>query len=861
MRFIRRVLDENGGKQIQIISKIENEEALQNFDDILEETDGVMVARGDLGMEIPAEKVPLAQKMLIQKANLAGKFVITATQMLENMIEAPLPTRAEMTDIGNAVFDGTDATMLSGETANGAFPVKAVQQMASIAAEAEVAVDYYDQFKFLRHCHSYHTLPHDQAVAAATVKSVIDLQEDKDGNGVVDAHEGSMVVVITSSGKAADKLSMYRPPCPIVVVTDSAQVARHAASRFGQRPFLVDSLAGSAEALARRAVNWAREGGMVYPGMRVVVCHGTKKACADDNPASSVTAEIEGVAPASMAESSPGFATLRRRRASTTYKDFYARNFVSCQRHNTLDLGLISKPDLALPRASKIVCTMGPKCWDEATVLKLLDNGMGVARLNFSHGSHDGHKAVLDTLRAAFAKKAAEMKAELGLRSTPTWAVLLDTKGPEIRTAMLRDHQVIEIEAGETVTVKAVGGAYTTFEGFRENGASTIGLSYEKLCQSVSVGGTILIADGTLSLRVEEIVSDDELRAVALNNKSLGERKNCNLPGVTVDIPVLTEKDMDDLINFGCKHGVDYVAASFVQSGDDVRRIRRVLDENGGQRIQIISKIENGAALDNFDDILAETDGVMVARGDLGMEVPSAKVPLAQKMLIAKANRAGKFVITATQMLESMCANPLPTRAEMTDVANAVFDGTDATMLSGETANGAFPAEAVSTMARIDASAEQALDHYTKMSVMRDFTAPKPLSVEESVASSASQTVSDSKAGLVVTLSGTGNMAALVSKYRPNAPQVVVTPSRRAVASCAATFGQVALHVSADEFSAAGGARHDLASQGLIDSAVAYATEAGFYSPAMGPVVCVLGKSGIDADEGPLMRVQRQSDN
>jgi pyruvate kinase len=225
-----------------------------------------------------------------------------------------------------------------------------------------------------------------------------------------------------------------------------------------------------------------------------------------------------------------------------------------------------------------------------------------------------------------------------------------------------------------------------------------------------------------------------------MNSNKLGERKNCNLPGVKVDIPVLTAKDIDDLQNFCCAHDMDYVAASFVQSAEDVKFIRAILDEAGGKNIKIISKIENQAGLTNFDEILKYTDGVMVARGDLGMEIPSEKVALAQKMLITKCTIAGKFVITATQMLESMITNPLPTRAEMTDVANAVFDGTDAVMLSGETANGEFPSEAVATMAAIVTNAEHAQNNRSLYNFIRNHTS-KPMTDVEAICSSAVQTV------------------------------------------------------------------------------------------------------------------------
>ena len=360
------------------------------------------------------------------------------------------------------------------------------------------------------------------------------------------------------------------------------------------------------------------------------------------------------------------------------------------QRSTKISLDLISRADTNR-RKTKIYCTLGPKCWSEEGLGALIDAGLNVARFNFSHGDHPGHQEVLDRFRKVSAEKGS------------TAAVLLDTKGPEIRTAMLKDGKDIMLEKDQEITIVGVGAEYTSFEGYKNEatGETVIGCSYAKLAQSVKPGNRILFADGTIVIEVTEILDDKKVKGRCMNSKKLGQRKNGNLPGVTVDMPVLMEKDIDDLQNFACKNKMDFVAVSFVQSGEDVRFVRRILDEAGGQSIKIISKIENEAGLVNFDDILKYTDGVMVARGDLGMEIPSEKVPLAQKWMITKCNIAGNFVVTATQMLESMIDNPLPTRAEMTDVANAVFDGTDCVMLSGETANGIMPANAVSTMAAI----------------------------------------------------------------------------------------------------------------------------------------------------------------
>merc|ERR1719210_18706 len=313
---------------------------------------------------------------------------------------------------------------------------------------------------------------------------------------------------------------------------------------------------------------------------------------------------------------------------------------------------------------------------------KLIESGMNVARLNFSHGDHEAHGQTVEKIRAAAAK----------FPDKPV-AILLDTKGPEIRTGFFREDVGDKIDLVQGQELKLV-------TDYSYKGDSTcIALSYKALPTSVKPGNTILCADGSLSLMVKEC-GDDWVMTEVMNSVKLGERKNCNLPGVKVDLPVLQDKDKDDLVKFGIPQGVDFVAASFVQSGDDVQLIRKTLGLRG-RSVKIISKIENEEGLKNIDAIIEASDGIMVARGDLGMEIPPEKVFLAQKMIISKCNLVGKPVVTATQMLESMTGLPRPTRAEASDVANAVLDGTDCVMLSGETAAGAFPIDAVNIMRRI----------------------------------------------------------------------------------------------------------------------------------------------------------------
>merc|ERR1719284_694829 len=371
-------------------------------------------------------------------------------------------------------------------------------------------------------------------------------------------------------------------------------------------------------------------------------------------------------------------------------------------------------------RKCKIICTMGPACWDPPMLTKLIEAGMNIARLNFSHGDHEMHGQTVAKIR-----EAAKAKPEKPV------AIMLDTKGPEIRTGFFREDVGKSIELKQGQDLKLV-----TDYSFKGD-STCIALTYQKLPESVKPGNTILMADGSLSLKVKECGKDFVMTEV-MNNCALGERKNCNLPGVKVDMPVLQDKDKQDLVNFGIPQGVDFVAASFVQSAEDVKQIRQTLGLRG-RMIKIISKIENEEGLKNYDAIVKESDGIMVARGDLGMEIPPEKVFLAQKMMISWCNLKGKPVVTATQMLESMTGLPRPTRAEASDVANAVLDGTDCVMLSGETAAGQFPLNAVTIMRRICEEAESAVDYGSLYLSMRlgVLSINKQMHAVESICSSA----------------------------------------------------------------------------------------------------------------------------
>lgn len=399
-------------------------------------------------------------------------------------------------------------------------------------------------------------------------------------------------------------------------------------------------------------------------------------------------------------------------------------------------------------KMTKVVCTIGPKSEKKEVLKELVLSGMNVMRLNFSHGDHEEHGARIKTIR--------EISKETGKHV----AILLDTKGPEIRTGSHAEGDVkYDLVEGQDFIVTTD----YSFKGTPEK----ISVSYPGMTKDLKPGDTILVDDGLIGLEVKEI-KGDEIFCKVKNSGALGQKKGVNLPGVSVSLPALAEKDKADL-KFGCEVGVDYIAASFIRKASDVAEVRRVLDDNGGENIKIISKIENQEGIDNFDEILELSDGIMVARGDLGVEVPVEEVPFMQKMMIRKCNAVGKPVITATQMLDSMQKNPRPTRAEAGDVANAILDGTDAVMLSGESANGKYPVEAVRTMAKISAKT----DEYgvSKIYYTHEVT------ITEAISKGAVEAAENLGAKLIVCWTKTGRAAKMIRKYNPSMPIIALTDS------------------------------------------------------------------------------------
>lgn len=404
-------------------------------------------------------------------------------------------------------------------------------------------------------------------------------------------------------------------------------------------------------------------------------------------------------------------------------------------------------------RKTKIICTLGPAVDSDERITQIINAGMDCARLNFSHGTHEEQEVRLNRVR----RIAGELNRHI--------PILLDTKGPEIR---LKD-----FENGSVIVEK---GSLFTFDTDKETPGTKerIGLTYDKLAKNVEAGTKILVDDGKIELKVTAIKGSKVICKVITGGK-LSNHKSINIPNVEIPMPYLNDVDKSDLL-FGIEHNVEYIAASFVRCADDLKKLRKFLKDNGGQDIKVISKIENGQGINNFDEILELSDGIMVARGDMGVEINFEKIPAIQKMMIEKCNREGKIVVTATQMLESMTENPRPTRAEVSDVANAIYDGTTVIMLSGESAAGRHPVEAVRTMANIAVNAENTINYYEKYV---DSSADMEPNLKNAICASAYNAAKYLDAKAIVVLTRSGATANILSRFHPECPVIAATISER----------------------------------------------------------------------------------
>ena len=423
-------------------------------------------------------------------------------------------------------------------------------------------------------------------------------------------------------------------------------------------------------------------------------------------------------------------------------------------------------------RKTKIVCTLGPSTDDEAVLKQMMLEGMNVARCNFSHGSYEDHKKRMDAVK--------KLREETGL---PV-AILLDTKGPEVRVCDFKEGRVT-LEEGQLFTLTS-----EDVEGTKD----IVSVTYNRLYEDLEVGMRVLIDDGLIEMKVEEVDKTNIVCRV-VNGGVVSNHKGVNVPDVDLSMPYISDKDREDIL-FGIEQDVDFVAASFVQKKEDILQLRKLLEKNGGENIKIIAKIENAQGVANIDDIIEASDGIMVARGDMGVEIPYEEVPVIQKKIIQKVYLAGKNVITATQMLESMIKNPRPTRAETTDVANAVYDGTSAVMLSGETAAGAYRVEAVRTMVRIAERTEQDIDYRKRF--YRNERGVNP-DITDAICHATCTTALDLNAKAIVTVTKSGAAARMISRYRPESAIIGCATTEKVCRQIALAWGVTPLLIAEEK--------------------------------------------------------------
>jgi len=455
---------------------------------------------------------------------------------------------------------------------------------------------------------------------------------------------------------------------------------------------------------------------------------------------------------------------------------------------------------------TKIICTLGPATDDENVLRQLMQNGMNVARMNFSHGTYDEHKKTVETFKRIRSEFAFPV------------ALMLDTKGPEIRIRKFENGQAELVEGQKFIlTTRDVAG-----------NSGIVSVTYPGLPADVKAGCVILIDDGLISLRVERTENEDIICAV-VNGGVLTNNKSINIPCMQIRLPYISNQDREDIL-FGIENGFDFIAASFVGTPRDVTAVRTLLEENGGQKINIIAKIENQEGVDNIDGIIAVSDGIMVARGDMGVEIPFENIPEIQKTLIEKCYTQGKRVIVATQMLDSMMRNPRPTRAETTDVANAIYDGASAIMLSGETAAGKYPVESLATMFRIAAKTESVI-HYRKRFENKDCSI---LTTTDAISHATCSTAHDLDAAAIITVTKSGHTARMVSKFRPDCPIIAAAIDETVWRQLALSWGVYPIMADVKT-----------STDDLFDHVVQRAVEEGFVQP--GDLVVITG--GVPLDE------------
>lgn len=817
----REMLGERG-RQSQVFARIETQAGLRNFEAILKASDGILLSRSGLALEMPLERAVLAQKAIISRCNAVGKPVITASQVMESMARSPCPSLAEVADVANAVLDGTDCLVLPAATSHGVCPEAAVLSCSRVCVEAEAAMDQ-EAAAFaasqrstglatgageddLRTGEEVVIVSGEDAGARGRVQSLspgggmVQLDASHGGRLVFVAKESGvdaagvgcaeavcfeavvaartlaarLLLVVTETGLAARLLAQHRPYAPVLAVTSNEETARQMQVLRGVNVILITKGKGinervqtPKEAAAFAVMSTMRaagKAGLLCTGDSVVAVLGTDGDCND----------VVGAPLQVQTHLASGSGKLARVPEVASSVEFLR----AAQPRLVLRDGLGGLAELepavpALPaRRCKLLCTVSPQSSDVATLLKLIDAGMDICRLNLAYGDHASHAAIVRQVREAAA-----------LRPDRSVAVQVDTRGPEIRTGLLQNGSHEDLKAGDSLKFVA---DYT----FRGN-ASCVAVSFRKLPALLKPGSCVWI--GRTAELVVTSCGKDYVVARVLNNFRLYERMRVNLPGVKVDLPVLQLKDRDDIRNFVVPSCIDFLAVSAVQNATDIQFVRSMLGSST-DAIRLIAKIENEEGVRNFDEIVAEADAVMLARGNLGMEIPAEKVFLLQKLMVCKCKALCKPVIISAQLLGSMADRPWPAHAEVADAANAALDGADCLGLSEATSTGRFPVQSLRALGRICEDAEAVLDH---SGLQRRLSA-----AEDVEAAAAVQVAMHERAGLIVVLPEKGadyagaDMAGRLAAWRAPLPVVAVLRSTTVARQMAPVRGALPMVLS-----------------------------------------------------------------
>ncbi|KAL8141798.1 hypothetical protein V2J09_014830 [Rumex salicifolius] len=767
------------GADIHVIVKIESADSIPNLESIVSASDGAMVARGDLGAELPIEDVPLLQEEIIRQCQSMQKPVIVATNMLESMIDHPTPTRAEVSDIAIAVREGSDAVMLSGETAHGKYPLKAVKVMHTVALRTESSLK--------------------PTILSPPVHSAA----HKSYMGVMFAFHATMmantlntpIIVFTKTGSMPILLSHYRPSSTIFVFTEEQRVKQRLALYQGVKPIYM-KFSDDAEETFSRAINLLVDNSMVKEGENVTLVQSGAQPIWRQESTHHIQVrkllieqpllDLDITTMSAVNLSTVQWSILKPKSAFAASTCLSSNQFLSKHKNAAAAVRSVKTDDVpptstltpsngALPippfelvsssdydtdqfkaladarRKTKIVCTIGPCTNTREMIRKLADCGMNVARLNMSHGDHASHQKTIDLVK--------EYNSQF---HDKVISIMLDTKGPEVRSGDV--HQPILLKEGQEFN-------FTIIEGV--NTDDTVSVNYDDFVNDVEADDILLVDGGMMSLAVKS-KTKETVKCEVVDGGELKSRRHLNVRGKSATLPSITDKDWED-IKFGVDNGVDFYAVSFVKDAKVVHELKDYLKSCNAD-IHVIVKIESADSIPNLESIISASDGAMVARGDLGAELPIEDVPLLQEEIIRWCHSMQKPVIVATNMLESMINHPTPTRAEVSDIAIAVREGSDAIMLSGETAHGKYPLKAVKVMHTVALRTESSLKPTNRSAPLQNAGYMNHMDVMFAFHAT---TMSNTLGIPIIVFTTSGSMAVLLSHYQPSSPIFAFTTEPR----------------------------------------------------------------------------------